>query len=444
MILQQKTAVRLWGSAEPGAKVTIIPSWSGKEYKTIADMNGDWMVKVKTPEASFVEHSIAFDDGDIVVVNNVLIGEVWLCGGQSNMEMPMEGWKGCPVEGYKEILADSSLCAKNVRYCSIPEILSVDPKDDTECKGVQTSISTFGKQSAISYYFAGMVSEKLNIPIGIIGAYRGGTRIEGWLDKEALSLYTDEPIDYAEICKKYPNPVSRPMVWGNGILHPVLNYTIKGILFYQGCANVGDGDHYADRLKILAEQWRRDFGDKNIPFYYVQIAPYYYGNATEVNGAELREQQFKAKDLIPNSAIVGTNDCVYSEEMKQIHPCQKKKIAERLASIALRKNYKFKDIKIDSPEFKSLKVVGDTAYVELDNINFELVGHSTFDGFEIAGDNQRFYSASAVPVGKKMVKVCSESVVRPIAVRYCYRNFLLGNVENEYGLPLFPFRTDRW
>lgn len=444
MILQQNANVRLWGNAIPGKKISVTPSWSDKVYWAFADKNGAWEIKIKTPRASFTEYSIEFNDGDVVKINHIQVGEVWLCVGQSNMGMPMEGWKGCPVEGYKEILSDSSLCVKNVRFCTMLGTPSATPKNDTECQWLQTSVHTFGKQSAISYYFAGMMSAKLKIPIGVIEAYQGGTRIESWMNEESLLKYTDEPVDSVEICKKYSNKVLRPLLWGNGIMHPTLNYTVKGILFYQGCANVGDSEHYAERLRILAEQWRKDFGGEKIPFYYVQIAPFFYGDALGDKGARLREQQFLALNLIPNSAIIGTNDCVYPYEFKQVHPCQKRKVAERLASVALKKNYGCKNIAIGAPEFKSLKIKGNTAYVKLKNINLMIDNQIPLLGFEVAGEDRKFFIADAVAVSDNIIKVTSDSVNKPVAIRYCFRNFMLGNVKNTVGLPLFPFRTDCW
>ena len=201
---------------------------------------------------------------------------------------------------------------------------------------------------------------------------------------------------------------------------------------------------YTRRLADLVSQWRRDFKLGNIPFYFVQIAPYYNGDANGDWGARLREQQFKASKVIPNSGIVCTDDLVYPYESQQIHPAQKQQVGERLAYQALNKTYGMKSIWCDSPEFKDMTVSNDTCYVHLKNDYGAISRYEDLQGFEVAGEDRVFHKASASYYWTKGIIITSPEVKKPVAVRYAFRNWGYGNVKNGALLPLFPFRTDDW
>ena len=257
MVLQQQTDARLWGWAKPGKTVTVTTSWSDQKVTAKAGKDGRWLVKVRTPKASYEPLSITFDDGEAVTINNVVSGEVWVCAGQSNMEMPVKGFGMCPVEGYNHHVLDAAQ-SKGVRSVKIPSIMRATPQDDAQCEWRQCSPKTVGEFSATGYFFARLLSRTLDIPVGIIEANKGGSRVESWLTKENLEKYTSDPTDSVEICKKWAQwDYHRSLLWGNGTFNPILNYTVKGILYYQGCSNVGDpGDQYSERLKLLVDQWR--------------------------------------------------------------------------------------------------------------------------------------------------------------------------------------------
>ena len=295
MVLQQQADVRLWGWADPMREVKVTCSWSKEVVRTRPHGDGKWMVHVKTPVASYEPLSITFDDGEPVTIHNVLAGEVWVCAGQSNMEMPVKGFWMCPVQDYNQVVID----AKNhqgVRSVKIPSIMRAEPQDDAQCEWRECSPKTVGEFSATGYFFARTMHTALDVPIGLIEANKGGSRVESWLTKENLEKYTDDPTDSVEICKKWAQwDYHRSLLWGNGTFNPILNFTVKGILYYQGCSNVGDpGDQYSKRMKLLVEQWREQFGLGEIPFYFVQIAPYRYDDDDNaISGALLREQQFK-------------------------------------------------------------------------------------------------------------------------------------------------------
>jgi sialate O-acetylesterase len=453
MVLQQQTEARLWGWAKAGKEVKVTASWDGKTVSTKADANGKWLVKVQTPTASYTPYSITFDDGDgKVTIQNVLAGEVWVCAGQSNMEMPLKGFGQCPVENFNQLVMEAQN-PNGVRSVKIPSIMRTTPQEDADCSWKECTPQNVIEFSATGYFFARLVNKALGIPVGLIEANKGGSRVESWLTKENLQRYTDDPTDSLEIVKRWPQwDYHRSLLWGNGTFNPILNYTVKGILFYQGCSNVGDpGNQYSERLKLLVDQWRSQFRLGDIPFYFVQIAPFVSGNADGTWNAELQEQQYKASKAIANSGLVCTNDCVLPYEGEQIHPSQKRQVGERLAYTALNRDYGFEQVLYKSSTYKDMKVKGDTVFIHLQDNYHADAPFEQIVGFEVAGQDRVFHPARAQhfwqPGGgywDEAIIVRSDEVKQPVAVRYCFRNFQLGNVKNGANLPLFPFRTDNW
>ncbi len=453
MVLQQQTEARLWGWAKPGAQVKVTTSWSSDVTAVKAAKDGAWIAKVRTPKASYEPLTLTFDDGDgPLTIRNVLSGEVWVCAGQSNMEMPVKGFWGCPVEGYNQAVVD----ARNhraVRSVKVPSIMRMEPQADAQCEWRECGPQTVSDFSATGYFFARTLHQALDIPIGIIEANKGGSRVESWLTKENLQRHTKEPTDSAGIVAFKPEwDYHRALVWGNGTFSPILNSTVKGILFYQGCSNVGDpGNQYSERLKLLVEQWRQQFALGEIPFYFVEIAPYHYDDVNGTQGALLREQQQRAAEMIPNSSLVCTNDLVYPYETTQIHPAQKQQVGERLAWTALNRDYGFGQVLYKSSKYKDMTVKGDTVFIHLQDNYHADAPFEQIAGFEVAGADRVFHPARAQhfwqPGGgywDEAIIVTSPEVRQPVAVRYCFRNFQLGNVKNGANLPLFPFRTDNW
>ena len=453
MILQQNTEANLWGWDKPGTTVEVTTSWSGQKYSAKTGKDGKWAVKVQTPKASYAPLSITFDDGEKTTLNNVLAGEVWVCAGQSNMEMPVKGFGNCPVEGYNKAVLEANQY-KGVHYVKIPSVMSSKPLDDANCEWKEVNPETVGDASATGYFFAQVINKTLDIPVGLVMANKGGSRVESWLDRDYLKKNTKEDLDSVKLTKspKFKWDFLYPLLWGNGTFHPILNYSVKGILFYQGCSNVGDPDgQYTKRLADLVAQWRRDFKQGELPFYFVQIAPYHNGDVNGDWGPKLREQQFNAAKVIPNSGIVCTEDLVYPYEVEQIHPCQKQPAGERLALQALSKTYGMKGLFSESMTFKEMKIVGDTVKVHFDNTYGAYNRFEGIEGFEVAGEDKVFHKATAKHFWQEgndpwneCVIVTSPEVKKPVALRYCFRNFQLGNMANAGNLPLFPFRTDNW
>ena len=444
MILQQDSKARLWGWDTPGKAVKVNVSWSKETFSAKTDNNGKWILEVQTPKASYTPLSITFNDGDKTTISNVLSGEVWVCAGQSNMEMPVKGFGNCPVEGYNKAVMNANEY-KGIHYVKIPSVMSTKPLDDSQCEWKVISPETVGEASATGYFFAQAINKTLNIPVGLVMANKGGTRVESWLDRDYLEKNTTESLDSMAMIKKFPYDYLRPLLWGNGTFSPILKYTVKGIIFYQGCSNVGDpAGQYTKRLNDLVSQWRRDFKLGEIPFYFVQIAPYFNSDVNGDWGPKLREQQFNASKIIPNSGIVCTDDLVYPYESQQIHPSQKQQVGERLALQALNKTYGMKDIWCESPEFKDIKISNDTCYINLKNDYNAISRYEDIHGFEVAGADKVFHKANASYYWTKGLIITCPEVKTPVAVRYAFRNWGYGNVKNGALLPLFPFRTDNW
>jgi sialic acid-specific 9-O-acetylesterase len=296
----------------------------------------------------------------------------------------------------------------------------------------------------VGFFFAQRLAQVLQMPVGLVLANKGGTMVESWLNADNMRKHTDEPTDSTLIARKYTTEWLRPLLWGNGTFHPIVNYGVRGVLYYQGCANV---DHnpttYGERLKLLAQQWRKQFS-ANMPMLLVEIAPHCYEGEMGTSAAFIREQQYKASLEIPNCAMVSTNDLVYPYEVRQIHPCQKRPIGERLALTALARYYGYEGVMYKHPTFERMEIKGDTCVIHLKDTYTGIVPQANYEGFEMAGADRIFYPADATYVRHNKFRLTSKAVPKPVAVRYCYRNFLLGNVKNQAVLPLIPFRTDNW
>ncbi len=440
MVIQSDADVRLWGWAAPGKTVTVALSWTSSRATAKAGKDGAWEVRVRSPKASFTPLTITFDDGEKTTVSNVLSGEVWVCAGQSNMEMPVRGFWGCPVEGYNDVVVDAHK-RSGIRYAKIPARMTMKPQQDADTKWNVITPETVQWASATGYFFGRTLEDMLDVPIGLIEANKGGSRVESWLDRDNLKKYTDEKLDSVSIFK-IGTDYYRPLVWGNGTFAPIQKFTVKGIIYYQGCSNVGyHTDDYAHRLELLVAQWRRAFGEGNIPFYFVEIAPYWYDDANGDGAALLREQQYIASTRIPNCGLVGNNDGAYQRELKQIHPTQKRKVGERLAYYALSETYGVKGLIYKNPCYDSMTVNGNEATIKLRNTETGIYPLYGIKGFEIAGEDGKFYPAAARYDWHDGIVVTSIKVHKPTAVRYCFKNFKLGTARNQGGLPLLPFRT---
>ena len=443
MVLQQQTKARLWGWTDPSNEVTIRTSWDNQTYTVKADAQGKWLTAVSTPAATYAPQTISFSDGETLTLNNVLIGEVWFCSGQSNMEMPLAGFDNCPIAGANETIAKAGQW-KGIRVAMIEKNGQLEPVD--RCKGSWKVSSpenapAFG---ATAFHFAMMMNQVLDVPVGIINCSWGGSTVEGWLPREIVAQYPDINLE-RDIRKEEPHDwwhYLSPTLMYNGMLKPLQNYTIKGFLWYQGESNIGKHKTYGERMKTMVELWRKEWGLGELPFYFVEIAP--FGSAEGTGSALLREAQFKAQAIISNSAMVSTNDLVEPYEAYNIHPKDKKHVGERLAYQALSKTYHIGGIEPESPVYKSMEIKDNAAILSFSHADNGFNRMNQMVGFEMAGEDKVFYPAQAEIAGRNQIKVTCDKVVRPVAVRYAFRDFLLGNVANLRELPLIPFRTDNW
>jgi sialate O-acetylesterase len=440
MVLQQQTKVCLWGEATPNATVTITTSWSLPETAK-AGADGKWTASIETPEASFMEQDLLVSDGDSkVLLKNILIGEVWFCSGQSNMEMPLNGFGGCPILNANNLIADAPNHV--IRMATIEKKAALTPQPYANGEWKTATPDNAQWFSATAYNFALGLQRTLQVPIGIINCSWGGSHVEGWLPKEILQGYPD--IDISKAGSKQGLEYDQPMIMYNGMLAALTNYTVKGFIWYQGEGNVGHADTYAERLATMVKLWRSLWGLGDLPFYYVEIAPYRYENDNQkLSGALLREAQFKAQALIPNSAMITTNDLVKPFEATQIHPANKTDVGERLAYQALNKTYGIKGIEADGPIYQKMEIKGNAIEVTFSNASSGFSPWLGIEGFEIAGADKVFHPARA-RLSRGAIVVSSEEVPAPVAVRYCFRNFQIGNLTGARNLPVIPFRTDAW
>ena len=445
MLLQQQTDARLWGWAEPGATVRVTPSWDGQTVSCQADAQGRWLVSVKTPAASYTPYDITIDDGEPLTLKGVLVGEVWLASGQSNMQMPLKGFGGCCVKnGVDEVIRSADYPA--IRFFTVPTEQAYEPQEDCKGRWEVPSVHTAAEFSATAWFFATSLEKALRVPVGIIVSAYGGSKVESWLSREILEGYPDVDLS-REAIERCDPPYERPLLMYNAMIWPIRNYTFKGIIWYQGESNVGAHQTYARRLATMVDLWRDNFGLGEIPFYFVEIAPYDYDSPVQDGkGAYLREAQFKAQALIPNSAMVSTNDAVETYERHNIHPRNKDVVGHRLSYLALNLTYGLKQINCFGPQYKSWQAKGNEAWVAFDNLQMGICRNYDLRGFEVAGEDRVFYPADKVWLHwqtNEMV-ISSEKVARPVAVRYGFGDFLPGTMIGGNELPTIPFRTDDW
>ncbi len=445
-VLQQNSNAKLWGWAKPGATVKVSPSWYNKSYSAKSDAkSGRWELTVPTPGASFTPYTVTFDDGDgTEKIDNVLIGEVWFCSGQSNMEMPLRGYGIQPIEGAAQAVAYSGKYP-GIRMANIPKRAAYTPQDKVEGKWKVSNPADAGEFSALAYFFAQSLTDILNVPIGIINCAYGGSKVEGWIPKWKLDTYPGWDMD-AEEKKDDMGEWERIGVMYNAMLKPVLGYTVKGFLWNQGESNVGRHDEYPEHQKDMVEIWRDEWGLGELPFYFVELPGWDYGDPEKDDAAKFRESQHRGAEILPNSGIVCTTDLVYPYEVPDIHARKKKEIGERLAFMAAARTYGINGIPNQYPSYKSVELKGDKAVLTFNNATGGLNPNMNLPGFEVAGEDQVFYPAVATEDWNYpyTVTVSSDKVKDIKAVRYCFKNFAIGQLKDMYGLPLIPFRTDNW
>ena len=442
MLMQRETNANMWGTADPSSKVTVAPSWTKEVYKTQADRTGQWSIALPTPGAGG-PYTITVSDGKPVTLQNVMLGDLWLCSGQSNMEMTMKGFKNQPVTGGNMDATRSK--NPDIRLFTVKRNSSTVALDSVTGKWSEAAPKSVRDFSATAYYFGKLLNETLDVPIGLIVAAWGGSACEAWMSDDMLKAF---PEAFAQIPKpgeKIPSKNRTPSVLYKGMLNPLIGLAIKGVIWYQGEDNANRAETYADMLTTMVKGWRDNWGRGEWPFYYCQIAPYDYHRLYKkgdklYNSAYLREQQLKAEDMIPNSGMAVLMDAGW--EMG-IHPKNKKVAGERLGLLALANTYGIEGVGAQSPRYSGMEVKGDTVLVSFDRCKEWIVGNEVFqsDAFELAGEDGVFYPAKAYVQQKNMV-VKSDKVPHPVHVRYAFKNYVKGDLFSTDGLPVSSFRSD--
>lgn len=442
MVLQRNTEVTLWGWAAPSEKISIKPSWQKKSINVVADSDGTWKIKIATTNSTASQSIQLKSKKSNINLQNILFGEVWLCSGQSNMEMPLKGFQGQPIEGSMEAILDSYNA--NLRLFHVKKVGSKTPLKQLAQKSSwevcnPESAANF---SAIGYFYGQQLQRILNVPVGIIVSSWGGSKIQAWMNEETLQPI--QTIDYSNF--DFKDKLNQtPTALYNAMIHPMVNYTIKGALWYQGESNKGEFKLYKKLLPAMVNQWRKEWNVGEFPFYFVQIAPYHYQSKeafqAPANSAYMREAMQDCVALVPNSGIAITTDV---GSMESIHPPKKKEIADRLLYLALNKTYGYKNMPCISPIYKDISIKENTIEVHFQQPEVGIYAIGELVGFEIAGEDKVFYPAKATIFQNKRIKVSSDKVSKPVAVRYAWSNFIDGNLFSTQLLPASSFRSDNW
>lgn len=435
MVLQQRSTVPIWGWTEPAGKVTVVTSWDKKKYTAAASASGAWRVQVATPRAGG-PYTIRITGSDTLELQDVLIGEVWFCSGQSNMEMAMAGFPRQAIAGSQALIESSA--NSQIRLFRVARAAQVTPQDSLSGKWQAATPASVKPFSAVGYLYARLLQEKLKVPVGIIASAYGGTPIEAWMPAESLKSFASVKLPSTIIPPAQLK--NQPTVLYNAMIHPAAGYGIRGFLWYQGEANARNPHMYADLMASMVKAWRSQWNNSSLPFYYVQLAPF---NRKDSNNAStrVREAQLKALDLIPHSGMAVTLD---AGDENNIHPSDKSTVAQRLYQLALAKTYGFKDVAWSGPVLRSWQVKGDTAQLRFTHAAKGLTDKGKgLTRFEVAGADRVFHPAQAT-ITTYGIAVWSPAVKSPVAVRYAFKDWVEGDLYNKEGLPASSFRTDNW
>lgn len=469
MVLQAGQPIPVWGWSAPGDTITV--SFAGQTRIAVADIAGRWQVSLDPLVASAVpaELSVRSALGPPLGFGDVLVGEVWLCSGQSNMGLPIR-----EAEGGEEaaIAAHSPL----VRLFRVPERVALDPQPDLQSSWTGCTLSTVAEFSAVGFFFAEQLQRDLGTPVGVIQAAYGGAVAEAFVSPQALAEPRFAPIlqTWERFIREYPaTPEARAQVaearrqqliasgkvpppWPldpkpadhfhrpsslfNGMIHPLIPYALRGVLWYQGEANGWRGYQYRDLLPGLIADWRRQWGRPELPFLFVQLPGFEADWLEQDVWPELREAQLLTWRRVPHTAMVEAIDV---GDPWEIHPRQKREIGRRLELAALATVYG-RQVEFSGPVFRSLERQGQRVRLSFDHVTGGLIGKGEeLAGFTIAGPDRGFVPATAVVEGETIV-VWSDQVEAPAAVRYGWSNAPAASLFNGAGLPASPFRTDDW
>ncbi len=473
MVLQRYIEIPIWGTAEPSEGVTV--QLGMQRVFTSADEQGRWMVWLKPMEAGG-PYEMTVTGNNELVVNNILIGDVWICSGQSNMQWPVRA----SDNGEREVASSYN---PSIRLFGVRNKVSDRPMEEAEGKWDVCSPDTVPNFSAVGYFFGRDLQKTLDVPIGLINSSWGGTPAESWTTRETLELNSDyTPIfeRWGQYLTQYPGSVDKyqaqlaqwerdvqkakdegtpepnkpypptppennpwmPASLYNAMIHPLIPYGLKGAIWYQGESNAGRAYQYRDLFPAMIKDWRRMWGQSDLSFFFVQLANFLEmkPEPDESAWAELREAQLMTLSL-PNTGMAVIIDI---GEANNIHPTNKQDVGYRLALNALAVAYGL-DIDYSGPIYKEFDIEGDRIRLHFDHVDGGLVAKDAdrLKGFAIAGRDKKFVWADAEIEGDTVI-VWSEKVLEPIAVRYAWADNPDCNLYNKADLPASPFRTDAW
>ena len=435
MVLQQGQRLPIWGWAEPGESVTV--SIAGQSHTTEADKNGAWNLRLKKSlKASKSPVAFTVKGSNTIDFKDVLVGEVWLCSGQSNMEWPVRSSDNADKE-----IAN----AKHplIRHIKIPHRPSDKEEQDVTTDGwLVCSPKTVGNFTAVGYFFARHLQGELDVPIGLLGCNWGGTRIEPWTTR---SGFRSVPAlkDIANKLDTFPQKRDNgsinhqsALALHNGMISPINPYGIRGALWYQGESNNGEGMLYYEKKKALINGWRDIWNNKKMPFYFVQLAPYKYGGEPTRLAGIWQAQLETLK--VPHTGMAVTTDI---GNIRDIHPRNKQEVGRRLSLWALTKDYGKKGIEYSGPLFKSARFRKGTAIVRFTHADgLKSTNDQALSHWEVAGEDEKFVAAQAEIKGSTVV-ARSDTVKKPRFIRFGYHQEAEPNLANGAGLPASPFTT---
>ena len=431
MVLQQQTIIHFHGWSDPGQKISVIASWNGDTLKTSTLSDAIWTVDLQTPKAGGPYQITVIGDSTITI-QNILIGDVWICTGQSNMEFSADWHKNY----YKEEVANAN--HPEIRFFHIQKLSAPYPQQEVRGKWEVCTPQSMHSFSAAGYFFGREINENIHQPVGLIESCWGGTPVQSWTPIEVFNNSEKLAVSAAKLTPVPWCPV-RPAVTFNAMIAPITGFPIKGAIWYQGETNTTNPDTYEETFSAMIHSWR-ELWKEDFPFYFVQIAPFNYGAGDK--GALVREQQLQTYRQVPKTGMVVISDI--TGDTNNIHPKDKINVGKRLAGWALANTYGKENIQYSGPLYRSMEVKGNKAIVYFDFAKDGLIkkGNQLTD-FMIAGDDQHFIPAKAT-IKDSTVIVSSPEVQHPTAVRMGFTNTAIPNLFNKAGLPASPFRTDDW
>jgi sialate O-acetylesterase len=481
MVLQQKQSDPIWGWDTPGTKVTV--SFAGQTKTGTADAKGKWTVKLDPMPANAKPATMTIKGSSSRELKNILVGEVWVCSGQSNMGFSVSSMWDADLE-----IATAKY--PNIRLISVPQVGTQEIQDDFKGQWEPCSPDNVGQFTAVGFCYGRLLHEMLNVPVGLIDNAWGGSSAEAWVrrdllekdarykdlmatwkkteaeftpqayekqvaaHKEKLAAWAKQRQELIKAGKPVPaaprgpqNPMTGQHRPGNlyaGVLHPIIGYGIKGTIWYQGESNASRAAEYAELFPMMIQHWRDEWKQGDFPFYWVQLADFKPEQPTpgDSDWAELRAAQTQTMTRLPN-----TGQCVITDlgEDADIHPKNKRDVAERLVRWALVKDYGMK-LPYRSPEFKAMKIEGNKAIISFDTFGSAIrtVDSSTLTGFAICGEDKKWEWADAQITGNDTVAVICPKVAKPVAVRYAWADNPVCNLYSKDGLPVTSFRTDNF